>query len=149
MLNRGSFAISQIANLIADAWLELSLSTFDPNVSFAIICFSIFSYVKALDIWTASCLFFVFAAFLEFILVIVLNKVGISSFSWLVSFPTYQSGIVLDQVPVQLLVQVPSRHLSKWLKGTWSRLVTSQIFQKGTQLSASHMGAPLFFINWF
>ncbi len=31
-----------------------------------------------------------------------------------------QSGIVLDQVPIQSLAHVPSRHLSKWLKGTWS-----------------------------
>ncbi len=40
-----------------------------------------------------------------------------------------QTGIVLDQVPIQSLAQV-----------------TSQIFLKGTQLSASHMGVPLFFI---
>ena len=31
-----------------------------------------------------------------------------------------QSGIVLDQVPIQSLLQVPIRHLSKWLKGTWT-----------------------------
>ena len=31
-----------------------------------------------------------------------------------------QLGIVLDQVPIQSLSQVPSGHLSKWLKGTWS-----------------------------
>ncbi len=30
-----------------------------------------------------------------------------------------QSGIVLDQVPIKSLAQVPSRHLPKWLKGIW------------------------------
>ena len=40
--------------------------------------------------------------------------------------------VVLNQVPIQSLAQVPDQ-------------VTSQIFQKSTQLSASHMGAPLFF----
>ena len=53
---------------------------------------------------------------------------------------------------VKYLIKCQSNRLRRCLAGTcpsdWKALdqVTSQIFQKGTQLSASHMGAPLFSI---
>ncbi len=67
---------------------------------------------------TLFLIFIVFVACWGPYIILIVSIVMLYFYIYLYSI--CQSGIVLDQVPIQSLAQVPRRHLVKWLKGTWS-----------------------------